>query len=159
VNSTERIVIPHNVLDGFLTAIYLQLKHPTFAQLKAVCQRYLYALYMDKAISAIKTHCHECAALKQVPLVLVEQSTSDPPEVIGSRFTADVIKRALQCILVVREHITSFTWTSIIPDEKHVTLRDGIIKACIELRPLEGPPAVMGVDPAPGFQAMHNGLT
>ena len=53
-STNERIVIPCNVLDGFLTAIYLQLKHPTFAQLKAVCQRYVYALDMEKAISAIK---------------------------------------------------------------------------------------------------------
>jgi hypothetical protein len=152
----ERIVIPREVLNGILTAIHLQLDHPTAAQLKLICRRYFFALDMDRYIDESYGTCHPCAALEKVPHMLVEQSTSSPPEVVGAEFAADVIKRECQCILVVREHITSFTCSSIIENEQHKSLREGIIQACIDIRPLDGPLSLVRVDPAPGFQALQD---
>ena len=71
-------------------------------------------------------------------------------------FAADVIKRNRQLILVLRECVTSFTSSTLIDDERHQTLRDALIRLCIELRPLDGPPAVIRSDPAPGFNALTN---
>ncbi|CAB4013223.1 Retrovirus-related Pol poly from transposon opus [Paramuricea clavata] len=85
-----------------------------------------------------------------------EQSTTPSPETVGVSFAADVIKRKRKLILVLRECITSFTTTTLIQDERHQYLRDALVRLCIELRPLDGPPAVIRTDPAPGFKALVN---
>ncbi|KAI0235047.1 hypothetical protein LSAT2_014535 [Lamellibrachia satsuma] len=65
-----------------------------------------------------------------------------------------VIKREKQLILVLRECVTSYTASCLIDDERRDTLRDSLVKLCIGLRPLDGPPAVIRTDPAPGFAAL-----
>ena len=52
--------------------------------------------------------------------------------------------------------MTSFTTSTLIEDECHDSLRDGLIRLCIETRPLDGPNSVIRVDPAPGFKALVN---
>ena len=42
------------------------------------------------------------------------------------------------------------------PDEKHDTLRDALTRLVIGLHPLDGPRAVIHVDPAPGFLSISN---
>ena len=150
----ECIVVPRQVLDGLLTALHIQLAHPTCHQLKAVVKRYLYALDMDKAIERVSKCCHPCAALRRSPKARVEQSTSSPPEAVGVSFAADVLKRSRQTILVLRETVTSFTSTLLLSDERHETLRDALVQLCIHLRPMDGPMAVIRTDPAPGFKAL-----
>ena len=36
----------------------------------------------------------------------------------------------------------------------NTTLRDAIIRLCVQMRPLDGPPVVVCTDPAPGFKAL-----
>ena len=98
--------------------------------------------------------CHQCAALRQTQRARKEQSTSLPPDAVGVSFVADVIKRSRQLVLVLRECVTSFTATTLIEDELHTTLRDAIIRLCVQMRLLDGPPAVVRTDPAPGFKAL-----
>ena len=71
-----------HVLDGLLTALHIQLNHPSNHQFKLVVKRYLYALDVDKA------------SLRQTLSVRVEQSTSPPRNSIGQSFAANVLKRA-----------------------------------------------------------------
>jgi hypothetical protein len=111
---------------------------------------------MAKAIERVTRSCHHCASLQQVPHTLVEQSTGDPPEIIGGTFAADVIKRDRQLLLLVRETVTSFTGACIISDEKRTSLRNALIQLCIELHPLDGPCAIIHTDTAPGFVALVN---
>ena len=59
--SRECIVVPRQALDGLLTALHIQLNHPSSHQLKTVVKRYLYALDIDKAIANISDGCHSCA--------------------------------------------------------------------------------------------------
>ena len=82
------------------------------------------------------------------------QTSCPPPEAVGSTFAADVIKRSKQLIFVLREVVTSYTTTMLIENEKHESLRDALIRVCVELIPLDGPPPVNRTDPAPGFQAL-----
>ena len=152
----ECTVVPRQVLDGLLTALHIQLNHPSAHQLKMVTRRYLFALDMDKAIERITDGCHHCASLIRCPHTTVEQSTTPSPETVGVSFAEDVIKRNRQLILVLRECITSFTTTTLIQDERHQSLRDALVRLCIELRLLDGPPAVIRTDPAPGFKALIN---
>lgn len=150
----ECIIIPRQAVDGLLTALHLQLQHPSCHQLKMVAKRYLFALDIDNAVQRISSGCHTCAALQQTPSARIEQSTSPPPDSVGQSFAADVIKRSRQLILVLRETVTSYTVTLILKDERHTSLRDALIQLCIQLRPLDGPPAIIRTDPAPGFKAL-----
>ena len=154
--SRDCIVVPRQVLDGLLTALHLRLSHPSCLQLKKVFSRYFYALDMDKAIERVSLGCHSCAALRHAPHTVIDQSTSDPPAAVGVSFAADILKQSPQLILVLRECVTSYTSTLLVVDEKHGTLRDGLIQLCVGLRPLDGPNAVIRCDPAPAFRALVN---
>lgn len=154
--SRECIIVPRQVLNGLLTALHIRLDHPSRHQLRLVTQRSFFALDMDKAIDEVSSSCHQCASLRSVPKLLVEQSTSGPPGSVGISFAADVIKRSRQLILVVRETTTSYTASCIIDNERHDTLRSALVRLCIELRPISGSPAVVRTDPAPGFVRLVN---
>ena len=150
----ERVIVPRQVLDGLLTALHIKLEHPSSHQLKSVFRRYLYALDCDKSIERMTNSCHQCTALQKTPHTVIPQTTCDPPEAVGISFAADVLKRERQKILVVRETVTSYTSAYLLKDERHETLREGLINLCVPLRPLDGPIAVIRTDPAPGFQAL-----
>ncbi|XP_067660624.1 uncharacterized protein [Haliotis asinina] len=152
----ECIIIPRQIVDGVITALHLKLNHPSAYQLKKVLHRYFYALDFDKTIERISSTCHQCAALKQAPVVTLEQSTSEPPEVVGVSYAADVMRRERQMIFVLRECVSSFTLACLIEDEKACTLRDALVRLCVGMCPLDGPRCVVRVDPAPGFLALHN---
>ncbi|XP_044183898.1 uncharacterized protein LOC122964389 [Acropora millepora] len=109
--SRECIIVPRQVLDGLLTALHIQLSHPSSHQLKMVTKRYLFALDMDKAIERVVRSCTSCAALSHTPQARIEQSSCEPPDAVGISFAADVLKRSRQLILVLRESVTSYTST------------------------------------------------
>ena len=150
----EAIVVPRQVLDGQLTALHLKLDHPSRHQMKMVVRRYFFALDMDKHINSVCDGCHQCVALLNTPHTLIEQTTSYPPDVIGTSFAADVLKG--NRLLVVRECVTSYTLAMLIDNEHRDTLRDALIRLCIDMRHLDGPPAVIRTDPAPGFRSLLN---
>ena len=152
----ERIIVPRQALDGLLTALLIQLNHPSCHQLKMVVKRYLFVLDLDKTVSLVSDGCHSCAAIRCSPTARIDQSTSPAPEGIGWSFAADVIKRSRQLIFVLRETATSYTFSLFLENEFYQTLRDAIVRLCLEMRPIDGPPAVLRTDPAPGFKALVN---
>lgn len=152
----ECIIVPRNVLAGVLTSIHLQLDHPTLSQLKSVVNRHFFALDMDLAIKQVTDRCHQCTSLRNAPSTVTLQTSSEPPVVVGINFAADVLKRAKQLILVLRECVSSYTTTCLIADERRDTLRDALVRLCVELHPLDGPPAVIRTDPAPGFSSLRD---
>ncbi|KAL0153092.1 hypothetical protein M9458_051586, partial [Cirrhinus mrigala] len=153
-NIAECIVVPRSVLHGLLMSLHIRLDHPSAHKSRLVVGRYFYALDLDSAIQLTSKGCHQCAALARSPVFAVEQSSCNPPETVGSTFAADVLKREHQLILVVHECVTSFTAALLIDDKRKESLRDGIVRLCIGLRPLDGPFAIVRTDPAPGFSAL-----
>ena len=101
--SRECIIVPRQVLDGLLTALHLQLSHPSNHQLKMVAKRHLFALDLDKAIDRTTQSCHCCTSLRQSPRIRADQTSCSPPSAVGISFAADVLKRSRQLILVLRE--------------------------------------------------------
>jgi len=154
--SKELIIVPRHVLSGLLTALHMKFDHPSSHQLKLVVSRHFYALDMDASVLNTTNNCYTCSSLKKAPNFVVAQSSEDPPESVGTSFAADVLRRNRQIVLVLRETVTSYTRTQLLADEKHDTLRSALICLCLELRPLDGPKAVIRVDPAPGFIALYN---
>ena len=154
--SSELIVVPRQILDGLVTALHIKLDHPTKYQLLQVMKRSFYALDMSATVDRVCDSCHLCASLKKVPEKLLSQSSEDPPAVPGVSFAADIMKRCRQLIFVLRETATSFTACCKIEDEKHMTLRDALLRLIMELHPIDGPPAIVRVDPAPGFISLQD---
>lgn len=154
MTTAELILVPRSVLDGLVTALHIKLDHPTKHQIQQVMKRHVYGLDMGQVIDRVSESCHTCASLQKFPETVVSQSTEDPPETIGISFAADVLKRNRQLVLVLRESTTSYTASCIISDEKHDTLRNVLLQLAMELHPLDGPHAVIRVDPAPGFTSL-----
>ena len=154
--SRECIIVPRQALDGLVTAFDIHLGHPSCHQLKMVVKRYLFALDLDEAVSHVSDGCHSCAAIRNSPTARIDQSTSPPPEAIGQSFAADVMKRSHQLIFVLRETVSSYTYSLFLENERHQTLHDALIRLCLKMRPMDGLPAVIWTDPAPGFKALVN---
>ena len=150
----ECIVIPRALINGLALAIHLKFDHPAPHQLKQIMRRAFYAISMDQVIDDLSVNCSQCAALRTIPNHLMEQTTECPPYAIGMNFAADVLKRERQLIFVIREQVTSYTQAIIIPNERHEALRDALIQLMVVLKPANGPPSIVRVDPAPGFQAL-----
>ena len=148
----ELIVVPRSVLDGLLTAIHIKLDHLSKNQLQMVMQRHFFALDMSAALTRVSDSCHTCASLKKFPTSLASQSSEDPPEVVGVSFAADIIRRSRQFILLLRE--CTYTASCLVPDKRSSTLRDALARLVVGLHPLNGPQAVIQVDPAPGFVSL-----
>ena len=148
------IVVPRSALDGLITALHVRLDHPTAHQLNLAMKRHFFALDMTKAIDRVRDTCHTCTSLRNLPQPLLNQTTNDPPAVVGISFAADVLQRSKQFILVLRDTSTSFTSACIIPNEKTATLRNNLSTLFIALHSPDGPPATIRVDPAPGFRAL-----
>jgi len=129
------IIIPCQVLDGLLPALHIHRSHPFSHQPKMVTQRYLFALDMDKAIDHVTTSCHHSGSLRTVPTTVVKQSTNRPPEAVGISFVTAIIKRAKKFILVMRECITSYTGSTLLPNVSNDTLHDALVSLCINMRP------------------------
>ncbi|CAC5394096.1 unnamed protein product [Mytilus coruscus] len=109
---------------------------------------------MDKTIESVTSSCHQCASLLKNQKVREEQNSADPPGTIGSSFTADVLKRECQLFFVLRECVTSYTFTKLLYTERHHDLRDAIIQLLAEVHPLDSPFAVIRTDPASGFKTL-----
>ena len=114
---------------------------------------------MDKVISQVTISCHTCATIKTLQKMVQPQSTGEPTDSVGRFFAADVMIRSRQKVLVLRETVTSFTTACFVENEQHITLNDALIRLCVELRPLDGPFAVVRVDGAPVFVALSKDTT
>lgn len=147
--SIECIIIPRQVLDGLLTSLHIKLDHPSGHQLKSV-------LDLDKAIESVTNTCHQRASLQKMQKLCEKQSSSDPPETVGSSFAADVMRRERQIILVLRKCVTSYTFIKLLESERTQELRDAIIQLLAEVHSLDGPSTIIRTDQAPGFKALVN---
>ncbi len=116
--------------------------------------RYLYALDLGKHSQATTDNCHHCSSVQTIPKHLHPQSTGPSPDIIGTSFTADIVKRYRQLILVLLETVSSYTLTWFVDSEKHEDLRDNILILCSEVRPLVDGGMIIRVYPAPGLQAL-----
>jgi len=155
----ERIVIPRSAIDGLITSLHIKLDHPTYHQMKLLAHRYFFALDLDKVIKQVTESCHTCGSLASFPDTRIQQSSSDPPAGVGTQFACDIIRREKQLIFALREYVTSYTWSCIIKNEQHNTLREAILQLCLPIRPMDGPDTIIRVDAAPGFQSLEGDPT
>ncbi len=151
----DLIVIPTSYTPGLLTAMHLQLNHPSAHQLKQVFNRQFYAISSDKLIQESSQNCHQCISLRKFRIPSTPDSTSAPYNTVGSNFAADIIQRVSQKILVLSEEVTKFTQATLIDSENHHDVLHGLKELILPLHPPCSPTAVLKLDPAPAMQTLH----
>ena len=153
VPSTELIIVPRSVLHGLVTALHIKLDHPSRYQLELVMKHHFYALDLTKAIERTYNSCHTCLSR-----FFGETNLRGFPRIYRSIYAANILKRDHQLILLLHRTV-SYTTACIVRYEKQTTLREASACLATELHPLDGPPAVIRVDTAPGFIALRNDET
>ena len=153
VGPKSLIVVPSQLLPGLLTALHIYFNHPTKHQLSKVFGRYYFGLNLDAVATNVLNSCETCNALKKLPKEVILQSSTPSADQPGQLFSADVVRRDRQKILVVRDVHSSFTLGSLMPDETSATLRTHLLNdtALFRLNPAE-----VRVDNAPGFVGLQN---
>ena len=90
--------------------------------------RQFFTLDPEETILKVTNACeYPCAAMKTIPKEKMTFHTDTKPPHAGVFFNADVLQEHSQRVLVVREHLTSFTEAAFIPNELKHTLRDYLI--------------------------------
>ena len=145
------ISVPPALFPGLMNALHLKLDHPSRSQLINLVERYFYTPGWRSIIENISTQCHQCAALKTLPKVLIEDTTS-LPQGVATNLAADIIERASQKILIIRDTFSQFIRGTIVPDQKMETLRDAILGLIIDIIPNSG--TDIRVDGATSLQAL-----
>ena len=150
----ELIIVPSNLVHGLLSMLHIRLSHPAKTQLKKLWDRYFFSRNAENLIEDVTKSCSLCNALKPLPRELLVESTSEMPDSIGKMFSADVLRRERQLILVVLEKFSSFLSAIIIPSEKHDDLKQGLVQLISPLMSLYG--CSVRVDNAPGFLPLRS---
>ena len=148
----ELIIVPQKLASGLISVLHIRLGHPTKTQFRKLWDRYFFALNAEDLIDKCTQSCSLCASLKKVPKELFEQSTSEVVDVVGQEFSADVIRRSKQKLLVVLEKLSSFISASIVPSEKGDDLKDGLVQLASPLMSPGG--CSIKVDNASGFLSL-----
>ena len=151
VGRRNLIFCPSSIAHGLITALHLNLSHPSRSQLIKVFGRYFFALSSTRIIEEVTNSCNTCLALKKAPRELFEQTSSDPPDHPGSSLAADVICRTGQKILVVRDTLTSYTAATFIQSEKAKEYKEAILICTL---PMKSEVSSIRVDCAPGLKAL-----
>ena len=132
----------HNHLD----------KHPAKTQQKALFQRRFYALALDKHLDLLYKNCYRCSIIQKLPKEILPDATKTDADSPHSHFHADIIKRAKQNILTVKDHFTSCQDAIFVNSEKANDLRDGLISITTALR--KPSRIYITVDNSPGFASL-----
>ena len=152
VGLRELVYCPKEISSGLIVALHLMFNHASKSQLKKLYDRYFFSTGSSKIIDAVVDDCRTCNSLKKVPRELFPQTTS-ATATPGKSISADVMRRAGQKVLVVRDMLTSFTSATFTKDETASELRDALISTCL---PLQFQSSKIRVDCAPALRALRN---
>ena len=153
--SRERIVVPKPLVPALLYHLHNHHdQHPARSQQKSSFQRQFFAIHLDKHLDLLFKNCYKCAVIQKLPKQIIQNETKTTVNGPQTHFHADVIKRASQNILTVRDHFSSFQDAMLIASEKAADLKDGLINLTSTMRrPSE---IFISVDNAPGFKTLLN---
>ena len=144
----ERIIIPSDYLPTLVNQLHSQNNHPSKHQLKQLFDKYFFGTGVANIIEDKSNNCQTCCSLKKLPMNNHFTSSTNA-KVPGTHFGGDVIKRAKQKILVVRDQFSSYTVADFISDETSETLEDNLIKLVTPIR--HSGKIIVRTDQATGF--------
>ena len=151
----DRTVIPKPLVPALLYHIHSHRdQHPTRSQQKSIFQRQFFAIGLDKHLDLLYKNCYKCSVIEKLPKEVILNETKTMVEAPQTHFHADVVKRAQQNILTVKDHFSSFQDAVIIDSEKSTDLKNGIILLTSTMRRPSG--IYVSVDNSPGFKTLLN---
>ena len=145
------ISIPHGLFPGLVHTLHIRLNHPSKSQLSQLVQRYFYTPGHQRIINEVSDNCFQCCSLKPLPSVLIKDTTTKV-EACGTNFSADVMEREGQKVLIVRESLTAFTWARLVEDQKADTLETNLLSIILPFISDAG--ATVRTDGATAFQSL-----
>ena len=145
------ISIPHGLFPGLVHTLHIRLNHPSKSQLSQLVQRYFYTPGHQRIINEVSDNCFQCCSLKPLPSVLIKDTTTRV-EACGTNFSADVMEREGQKVLIVRESLTAFTWARLVEDQKADTLETNLLSIILPFISDAG--ATVRTDGATAFQSL-----
>ena len=153
----DLIIVPSHGLPGrsylhLITALHLRLQHPSKLQLTILFHWYFYRRKANNEINSSTAMCSQCATMKCFPQEIDEFTTSDDTQSLGTHFACDVMHRTSQCIFLLRDSFSSYTITTLIPDEQNSTIKVTLIGTTVELK---APSGTVCVDGAPSFSSLR----
>ena len=149
--SGQAVSVPHSMFMGVLQSIHIRMDHPSKSQMAALVQKFFYTVGWNALIGELVDNCHQCAAMKTLPGILSADRPS-ATEGFGKSFSADIIERCGQKLLVVRENLSSFTSISLLADQTANTIRPALLGSLLDLIPASG--CRVRTDGAASFQSL-----
>ena len=151
----ERIVVPKPLVPALLYHLHNHNdQHPVKSQQKANFQRQFYAVHLDKHLELLYQNCYKCSVIQKLPKEIIVNETKTDVTGPHTHFHADVIKRASQNILTVKDHFSSYQDAIIIQSEKAHDLKEGLIMLTSSMR--KPGKIKVSVDNSPGFKSLLN---
>ena len=154
----ELIIVPQQVVLGFLTSLHLKLNHPTAHQLTQVFNRSFFALRSQNFVTRTLQNCDLCQSLKVLPAELHVQSSIDLPTSPSRSFAADIVNRFRQKLYVLVDTFSALTYAELISSVDAETLRESLCKSVSIFRPSPQTSVLVRADNASGFKALVNDL-
>ena len=146
------ISVPPTLFPGIVNALHLRFDHPSSNQLASLIQRYFYTPGWKAIVDEVSNSCHQCMTIRKLPKILLDDSTT-PSAGFATKFSADVIERHSQRILIVREDMSQYTMGSILPDQTSDTLQEALVPLILHMIPDTG--TTVRVDGATAFQNLQ----
>ena len=118
-------------------------EHPLRSQQKAKFQRQFYAVGLDKHLDNRYKNC------LKLPKEAIKNETKTAADKRNIHFHVDIIKRATQNIMTIKDHFSSYQDAIIFKSEKAEDLKEGIIVLTSGIRhPIM---IFISTDNSPGF--------
>ena len=151
----ERIVVPKPLVPALLYHLHNHNEqHPVKSQQKAIFTRQFYAIHLEKHLDLLYKNCYKCSVVQKLPKEIVVNETRTDVKGPQTHFHADIVKRANQNILTIKDHFSSYQDAMLTQSEKALDLKEGLIILTSSMRrPSE---IFISVDNSPGFQSLIN---
>ena len=144
----ERIIIPSSYLTTLVNQIHNQNNHPSKHQMKQLFDKYFFGVGVANIIDDKINSCPTCCSIKRLPNNNIFTTTTNAKHP-GTHFGCDVLKRAKQKIMVVRDQFSSYTVADFIKDETAESMEECIIRLVTPIR--HTGKVVIRTDQATGF--------
>ena len=119
--------------SNLINQLHIKHDHPSKAQLKSIFDKYFYGITTANYIEEVCNQCQLCQATKKLPQQQTFTTTTNAQQP-GTHFVCDIMRRAKQNIIVVRDQFSSYTTAKTIVSEKHQDIEDAIIDLITAIR-------------------------
>ena len=116
-----------------LSSIHNRANHPIRHQLSQIMKRYFFTSGLKNQIDKLFKQCTICVATRKFKKQTARSTEPQPPKAPGTQVNTDIIKCAVQLIIVTLDLFTNYVTTTIILAEKKEAIIDGIVNTTFSI--------------------------